>query len=46
MLPISYGKENYTVVGVIRVIVEAKSEGVKRDYIGNKKIPKIGETKS
>ena len=42
MLPISYGKENYTVGGIIRVTVEAKSEGVKRDFFDNKKIPKIG----
>jgi len=41
---ISYGKENYTVGGVIRVIVEAKSESVKRDYFYNKEIPKIGSS--
>jgi len=33
LLPISYGKENYTVGGVIRVIVELKSEGEKRDFL-------------
>jgi len=42
LLPISYDKENYTVGGIIRVIVEAKSEGVKRYYFDNKKIPKMG----
>jgi len=41
LLIISYGKENYTVGGVIRVIVEPRSEGEKRDYFDNNKIPKI-----
>ena len=41
MLPIIYGKENYTVGEGIRVIVEPKSVGVKRDKFDNKKIPKI-----
>jgi hypothetical protein len=43
LLPISYGKENYTLVDIIRVIVAAKSASVKRDYFDNKKKkPKIG----
>jgi len=29
LFPVSYGKENYKVGGVIRVVVEAKSGGVR-----------------
>ena len=46
MLPISYGKENYSVCDVTRIVVAAKSEIVKSGYFDNKKIPKIRTSES